>query len=66
MARRPRNGGDTDLPAANAQPAVPAVEPVVIRAGHRHKGVTYATDTPYSATPAEAARLRRYGALVTG
>ena len=66
MARRPRKGGDTDLPAAPAQPAVPAFESVVIRAGHRHKGVTYAADTPYSATPAEAELLRRYGALVAG
>ena len=66
MARRPRNGGDTVLPAAPAQPAEPAVEPVVIRAGHRHKGVTYAEDTPYSATPAEAELLRAYAALVTG
>lgn len=66
MARRPRKGGDTDLPAAKAQPAAPAVESVVIRAGHRHKGVTYAEDTPYSATPAEAELLRRYDALVTG
>jgi len=39
---------------------------VVIRAGHRHKGVTYAEDTPYSATPAEAELLRAYAALVTG
>ncbi|MDC7806425.1 hypothetical protein PQS31_06250 [Luteimonas sp BLCC-B24] len=66
MARRPRNGGDSDLPAADVQPAVPVVELVVIRGGHRHKGVTYAADTPYSATPAEAELLRRYGALVTG
>lgn|GEM_PF-3197455 len=66
MARRPRNGGDTDLPAAPAQPAVPVVESVVIREGHRHKGTTYTQDTPYTATPAEAELLRRYDALVTG
>ena len=66
MARRPRKGGDSVLPAADAQPAVPVVEAVVIRAGHRHKGVVYAEDTPYSATPAEVELLRQYNALVTG
>lgn len=66
MGRRPRNGGDTDLPAANVQPAAPVVESVTLRAGHRHKGVHYSEDTPYTATPAEVELLRQYDALVTG
>lgn len=66
MARRPRKGGDSDLPAADVQPAAPVVESVTIRAGHRHKGVRYSEDTPYTATPAEAELLRRYNAVVTG
>lgn len=58
-----------DAPAADPQPVpveVPynATREVLVRAGHRHRGVVYAEHTRYNATPAEIDLLRRYGALV--
>lgn len=58
-----------DAPAADPQP-VPEAAPdttsreVLLRAGHRHRGVHYAEVTPYRAAPEEIELLRRYGALV--
>lgn len=37
--------------------------PVVIVAGHTHRGVFYEMDTRYLATPDEAELLQRFGAL---
>lgn len=51
----------------DAEPALPApgdgLVLVVIRAGHRHRGVHFEVDTPYAATPEEADKLARFGAL---
>lgn len=38
--------------------------PVVIRAGHTHRGVTYHVDTSYLATPREVERLTQFNALI--
>lgn len=71
MARKRQSS--TPEPAAEMRPAsvgVPARHvtsvAVVIRAGHRHRGVAYPENTPYDATTAEVDLLRRYGALVEG
>lgn len=69
MARRQKRS--TPEPAAEERPApfgVPAenassLVEVTIRAGHRHRGVSYSEATPYQATPAEVDLLRRFGAL---
>lgn len=69
MARKRQSS--TPEPAAEMRPAsvgVPARREagtqVVIRAGHRHRGVPYPEHTPYDASPEEIDLLRRYGALV--
>ena len=65
MARRTK-GAVLPLPGESVRPAVPARVNVIIRGGHRHRGVTYTADTPYVADVSEAAHLRYYGALVEG
>lgn len=63
MARRPAKRAAE--PAPQPAPGDTRV-PVVIRAGHTHRGVHYAVDTPYQATPDEAERLRQFAAIVGG
>lgn len=71
MARR--NRARTEPPAAEQPPvasvgevaSAPRVD-IVIRAGHRHRGVVHDGVTPYTATPEEIALLRRYDAVVEG
>lgn len=60
MARR--TAKRATRPATAPAPGTDRV-PVVIRAGHTHRGVTYDAPTPYQATPAEAERLRAFGGL---
>ena len=63
MTRR-KQGAATPLPGEDTRPAVPARVSVIIRGGHRHRGVTYTADTPYVADASEAEHLRSFGALV--
>lgn len=63
MARRPAKRPAE--PAPQPAPGDTRV-PVVIRAGHTHRGVHYAVDTSYQAMPAEAERLRQFNALAGG
>lgn len=65
MARRQKSAA-TPLPGEDIRPAVPARVNVIIRGGHRHRGVTYTADTPYVADAREAEHLRSFGALVEG
>lgn len=63
MARRTKSAV-LPLPGESVRPAVPARVSVIIRGGHRHRGVTYTADTPYVADAREAEHLRSFGALV--
>lgn len=62
MAKRAAKRAAKPAPEATPAPGEDRV-PVVIRAGHTHRGVRYDAPTRYQATVAEAARLRAFGAL---